>query len=179
MTTLLVAGDAALEQHPGQPVVGLHDCLQGHWALLFSNPEDFAPHASTPPGFLTYLADGFKRARTKPFTVIHQVQQSHAATWLQHASDDRSLFVLDCAARRPVVDFATRALVRKLRRLEPPYVLVLDENGRCRSTISYRAQRVDRPRTVEELLCVVTVLRGDRSEASPDRADPARAAITP
>lgn len=176
---LLVARAAVGEQHPGRTVAGLRDCLQGDWALLFSNPEDFAPHASTPPGFLTHVAEQFRRTRTRPFAVIHQLQQSLASTWLQLATDDRSLLVLDCAASQRVVDFATRALMHKLRRLEPPYVLVLDERGRCRSTLCYRAGCIDRPCTVAELLCVVTALRGDRGLASSAPPGSAPARLTP
>ena len=177
MTTLLVARDAALEQLPGHPVVRLHDCLQGRWALLFSDPEDFAPHASTPSGFLNHLADEFRRARTRPFAVVHQLQQSHGCQWLQHASNDPSLLVLDCSAH-PVVDFATRALLRRLRQLAAPYVVVLDEQGRCRSTICYRARRIDRPRTLEELLCMVRALRGDGGHAA-THARRGRSGLTP
>jgi hypothetical protein len=175
MTMLLVARDAVLEQHSGHPLVGMHDHLQGDWALLFSNPEDFAPHASTPPGFLTYLADKFERGRTRPFALIQQPQQSLTPTWLQHATGDRSLLVLDCSPNRRIVDLATRALLRKLRQLDPPYVLVLDEQGRCRSTLCYRARQIDRPRSVEELLCMVTALRGDVTLASRNQT----AALTP
>jgi hypothetical protein len=167
MTTLLMAEDAVPGQlHGHPPALGLQQCLQGHWALLFSNPEDFAPHPSTPAGFMRCVADDLQRARTRAFAVAHRLEQSPPNGWLQQVTADvapgRSLIVLECGANGGrVVDLATRALAHKLRQLATPYVLVLDEHGRCRSTISYRARRIDRPRSLTELLCMVVALRGD------------------
>jgi hypothetical protein len=177
MTTLLVAKNVTLERLAGKPLArgGLQGWLQGHWALLFSNPEDFAPPATTPPGFMACVAEELNRARTKALVVLDRLPQAGPASWLQQATGDRSLILLDCGAlNEPVVELATRALLRKLLELERPYVLVLDEYGRCRSTITYRARRIDRPRTLGELLCVVAALRGDglssRGMRSPARA---------
>jgi len=145
------------------PVIALHDWLQGSWALLFSNPDDFAPHASTPPGFMACLVDELRRSHTKPLVLANRLQQGIRINWLQHAINDPSVIVLQAAGTDQVVDFATRALALKLKRLQPPFVLILDDHGRCRSTISYRPRRIDRLRTVQDLLSVVAVLRGAAS----------------
>ena len=176
MPTLLVAKHLTQEQLPEElRTRGLQDWLQGHWALLFSNPEDFAPPATTPPGFIACVADELRRARTKVLTVLERLSPAEPGNWLQQASGDRSRIVLDGGAPDDrVVDLASHALLHKLLALERPYVLVVDEHGRCRSTITYRARRIDRPRTLTELLCVVAALRGDgisaRSTRSPARA---------
>jgi hypothetical protein len=51
-------------------------------------------------------------------------------------------------ADAPVIDLAERALAMKLARTEGPLVMILDDNGCCRSTITYHPRRVNRPRTV-------------------------------
>jgi hypothetical protein len=139
--------------------ITLHDWLQGSWALLFSNPDDFAPHASTPPGFMACLADELRRAHTKPLVLANRLQQGTRINWLQHATDDRSVIVLRGTGTGQIIDFSTRALVLKLKCLPPPFVLILDDHGLCRSTISYRPRRIDRLRTVQDLLSVVAALR--------------------
>jgi hypothetical protein len=180
MTSLLIAGRAACgAPAPDGPVVALHDWLQGHWALVFSDPDDFAPHASTPQGFMTCLADELRRARTKPLAVLNRWHSGLAASWLQHATSDRSLIVLEPASHEPVIDFSTRALALKLARLQPPYVLILDEQARCRSTLCYRPRGIDRARTVEELLRVVAALRGDTASTKPLPSSAPRARVTP
>lgn len=160
MTILWIAGSQPFEPPSHTPVFALHDWLQGHWAMLFSHPDDFAPHASTPHGFMACLADEFRRARTKPLALIQRLQQSVPTSWLHHATSDRSLIVVRHAPAAQVVDFAARVLELKIAQLTQPFVLILDHAGRCRSTISYRPRRIDRLRTVQDLLGVAAALRG-------------------
>jgi len=68
-----------------------------------------------------------------------------------------------------VIDFIGCALEARLRSLDPPYVVVIDPAGRCRLTILYQRYRTDRPRTLEELLCIVKALRdGGTSRSTVD-----------
>ncbi|HVF18192.1 MAG TPA: hypothetical protein VNA21_14825, partial [Steroidobacteraceae bacterium] len=47
-------------------IVALRDWLDGHWAAVFSNPNDFAPSPTTPAGFITCIADAVLAAGIKP-----------------------------------------------------------------------------------------------------------------
>lgn len=138
------------------PVLTLHEWLQGSWALLFSDPEDFAPQQGTPHGFMARIADELRRADTKALALARDAEPAQG--WLRQATEQHAIVVLRPDAGR-IVDFTARSLTRVLEKLEPPFVLVLDELGRCRSTISYRPRRIDRVHTVQELLSVVAALR--------------------
>jgi thioredoxin-dependent peroxiredoxin len=159
MTTLLIA-ETDVAAPTGGLMGPLQEWLQGNWAVLFSDPDDFAPHASTPHGFMACLADELRRARVKMLRVAACAQQVPVSSWLDQLEGERSLLTLPCVQGEQVLDFATRALVLKLTRLQGPYALILDERGRCRSTITYRPRRIDRLRTVHDPLHVIAALRG-------------------
>jgi len=138
--------------------VRLREWLNGRWGVLYSNPEDFAPHPSTPRGFIACLSGEFEHYEVKPLTLGNH---SGAApeSWLDVAMDDQSVVVVAGSREHSVIDLAERALARQLARLKDPFVMILDTWGRCRSTLSYRPRRIDRPRTLTDILNVVDGLR--------------------
>ena len=147
--------------------VSLCEWLAGQWAILFSNPEDFAPHPSTPAGFHAQIAGQFEELRVKPLALaVSTSEPGHQ--WLRDIDGASASIRLagTNAGGATVIDFIGCALESKLRNIETPYVAVLDELGRCRLTIRYLRYRTDRPRTVDELLRMVKVLRGDVKEVS-------------
>ena len=135
--------------------VRLRNWLNGQWAVLFSNPEDFAPHPSTPEGFITLLADDFAACGVKP---IKLGNDDAAPSWLDYAGADSARVVLD-DDDGPVIDLAERTLAVKIEGLNSPFVIVLDANARCRTTIKYDARRLERARTIQDVLTVVQVLQ--------------------
>jgi alkyl hydroperoxide reductase subunit AhpC len=140
-------------------VVSLHEWLSGHWGIVLSDPKDFAPHPSTPCGFVNYFADGVLAAGVKPIAFGHSLEPL-APSWLDHAVNDDSVVLLEQADDR-VVDLAERALASQLATLKGPFVLILDNRGRCRLTLQYRADlQQHRPCTMRDLLEMVEVLRG-------------------
>jgi alkyl hydroperoxide reductase subunit AhpC len=147
----------------------LREWLGGKWAVLFSNPEDFAPHPTTPEGFITLLADDFAACGVKPLAL----GRSNGATvnWLDFAGADTSAVVLDLDSNcGQLVDLAERTLALKISRLNSRFVIVLDEKARCRTTITYDSRRLERHRTIEDVLTVVQVLHRRLPEAVPELA---------
>lgn len=158
MATLIVADRQTLPAAPvPQRLTTLLDWLDDQWAVLFSHPEDFAPHPSTPAGFITLLAEDFAEYGVKPLVLA---DASNSASWLEYAGADASTVVLDDGqADAQVVDLAEHSLLSKLNRMDSPFVMVIDANGRCRSTITYRARRDNGPRTIYDVLAVVQMLQ--------------------
>jgi alkyl hydroperoxide reductase subunit AhpC len=137
----------------------LREWLCGQWAVLFSHPEHFAPHPSTPSGFITLLADDFSACGVKPIAVASTCDT--AASWLDFAGTDRSVISLNDSSHHstPVVDLPERALARTIARMTTPFVIIIDAIARCRSTIAYRPTASARNRTIEDVLRMVQVLR--------------------
>jgi len=144
--------------------VRLREWLGGQWAVLFSNPEDFAPHPTTPEGFITLLADDFAACGAKPISLDEGSGEQSTPSWLDFAGADATTIVLNSDARSgQIVDLAERMLASKLKRLlghlPARFVIVLDEKARCRTTITYSRNSTARNRTIEDVLTVVQVLQ--------------------
>jgi hypothetical protein len=146
--------------------MSLCDWLGGDWAMLFSNPAHFAPHPSTPRGFHAQIAAAFRERRVKPLALACN-EPEPGEEWLLDASGLEGTVCLRGLRRSEqssnVFDFIGRALETRLAGSGTPFVALLDDLGRCRLTVSYRLFRTDRPRTLDELLCMVDVLRAGAS----------------
>jgi thioredoxin-dependent peroxiredoxin len=161
VSTLILASRHALnaDTRPHR-VMRLREWLDGQWGILYSNPEDFAPHPSTPRGFVSRLAGEFEQYNVKPIALGSEVGAA-PQSWLDVAMEDNSLVIVDAdGVDEPVIDLAERALAMKLAEIDGRFVMILDAHGRCRSTINYRPRRIDRPRTLTGILNVVEVLQG-------------------
>ena len=166
MATLILARNNALPDVIAGQARRLREWLDGSWAVLYSNPEDFAPHPSTPQGFIAHLSGEFAHHNVKPISLASDLGVP-PPSWLNHSGEDNSVVIVDAdGADAPVIDLAERALSMKLARLDGPFVMILDANGCCRSTITYRPRRINRPRTVADILGVIEVLRGGANAAS-------------
>lgn len=165
MATLIINSTAGTANTRATP--GLRDWLAGHWAVLFSNPEHFAPHATTPAGFITLLAQDFATCGVKPIKIGTCAET--AASWLDYAGTDRANVIIDRDSDDQIVDLLERTLALTIDRLDKPFVIVLDALGRCRSTMTYQPRHGERRRTIEDMLSVVQVLKaGTRSKPWPD-----------
>lgn len=162
MATLIFTDQTDVTTFATDSRVSLREWLAGKWAVLFSHPEDFAPHPSTPSGFITMLADDFAACRVRPVTLGNNARTT--PSWLDYAGADNTKIVVavgDSDGR--VVDLGEHTLARKIARLATPFVMVIDANARCRSTITYRTLHTGRARTIRDVLTVVEVLRrGER-----------------
>jgi alkyl hydroperoxide reductase subunit AhpC len=154
----------------------LREWLGGQWAVLFSHPEDFAPHPTTPEGFITLLADDFAACGAKPISLDDGRGEESTPSWLDFAGADTTNVVLNSDVESAhVVDLAERTLSMKLERLASHsasrFVIVLDEKARCRTTITYNPTPVSRHRTIEDVLTVVQVLQRRAPAAEPQQFD--------
>jgi hypothetical protein len=168
MATLIVAETAASnDSQQARRSTSLREWLAGSWGVLFSNPEHFAPHPTTPAGFITLLADDFVVCGAKPIRVAGRRDEPCGSSWLDYAGADCADVVIDTTAHdSTVVDLCERSLALTLARMESPYVIVIDQLGRCRSTMTYRLRRGERSRTIDDVLSVVQVLRAGAPTSS-------------
>ena len=138
----------------------LRDWLQGDWAVVCSHPDDFAPPRGTPEGFVTCIAEGLRAERLKMIG-FDRTLEPPPASWLDHSVNDDSIVVLD-GDDATVVDLAEHALAAKLAELTQPFVVIVDDRGRVRTTLKYRYG--DRSRTLFDIVELVAVLREDAGE---------------
>ena len=166
MATLLLATEtesSMLLAH--ERVMTLRDWLQGQWGLVFSHPADFAPHSSTPPGFTTCIADDLLAAGIKPLVFSTSLEQL-PESWFDHALNDDSVVLLANHDAR-VLDLAECALASQLAALNRPFVLILDDRGRCRTTLTYAPNAQHRPRTMLDIIEIVATLRSGTTHQAP------------
>jgi hypothetical protein len=133
--------------------------LDGHWALLFSDAIHFAPDESTPKGYLVALASVLADNGIK----LLEVQSSGSAThsWIDESDPHRATLTLNAADSRSVLDLHAHTLAKRIRETAGPFVIVLDERAQCRATLKYRRENILRPRTLEDIVETIYVLRGD------------------
>lgn len=137
--------------------IALHRWLDGSWALLFSNPEHFAPHESTPKGYLTCLASILADNGIK---LIELQSQSTEASWIDASDPNRQLLFVT-SHNTDVLDLRAHTLIKKIRETSHPFVMVIDQHLQCRTTLNYRPENITRPRTLEDIVETIYVLRGD------------------
>jgi alkyl hydroperoxide reductase subunit AhpC len=167
MATLRLAGKdlpvATASNH--EHIVSLRDWLQGQWGAVCSDPDDFAPPRGTPAGFVTCIAEGLRATGLK-LIAFDRTSEPASPNWLDHAVNDDALVLLD-RDDTCVVDLAERVLAAKLATLATRFVIILDQRGRVRATINYRAE--DRSRSLFDVVELVSVLRDGAIESQPQR----------
>ena len=140
-------------------ILPLREWLDGHWAIVMSHPDDFAPRPTTPIGYAHHIADAVLASGVKPIAFEASLEQVKP-NWLDHTVNDDAVVVLDRSTDR-IVDLAERMLSTKLATLKHRFVVFLDERGRCRRTMEYREESLQSRRcTISALLEVVAALRG-------------------
>lgn len=159
-SVILGAATATAPTH--ERIVSLLDWLEGHWAIVMSHPDDFAPPPTTPTGFTNRLADQMLAADVKPIAFGHSLELM-TPNWLDHAVNDDAVVLLDTNGDR-IVDLAERALATRLATCTGRFVSILDERGRCRTILHYVESLRTRPRTLRDLMEIVAVLRGQQTD---------------
>jgi alkyl hydroperoxide reductase subunit AhpC len=147
--------------------IALRAWLNGSWALLFSNPEHFAPNASTPKGYLTCLASVLGENGIK---LIELASQSSGPSWIDESDPERLSLAL-ASPQADVLDLHAHTLSKKIQETARPFVMVLDQNSQCRTTVNYRPENITRPRTLEDIVETIYVLRRDEPATVEERED--------
>jgi alkyl hydroperoxide reductase subunit AhpC len=167
MATLRLAGKdltvaAALNR---EHIVSLRDWLQGQWGAVCSDPDDLAPPRGTPAGFITCIAEGLRATGLK-LIAFDRTSEPARPSWLDHAVNDDALVLLD-RGDACVIDLAERALATRLATNAHRFVVIVDERGRIRTTINYRAG--DRSRSLFDVVELVSQLRDGAVDSQPIR----------
>jgi alkyl hydroperoxide reductase subunit AhpC len=156
MATLkLVSKDLPSAALKHERIVPLRDWLQGHWAAVCSDPDDFAPPRGTPAGFVTCIAEGLRASAVK-LIAFDRTCEPALPSWLDHAVNDDAVVLLD-RGDACIIDLAEHALAAKLATLSQRFVVIVDERGRIRTTLNYRVR--DRSRSLFDLVELVAALR--------------------
>lgn len=142
-------------------IAALADWMKGHWALLFSQPEDFAPDIDASCGSVEQLSETLRARRIKPLAVL-PAERWLPRNWIDALYEEQCLVVLPEVDEGIVLDVRERMLRAELERLLPPYVVVVDPNLQRRATIGYRANS---PRRLAEILTVVELLQSAHASA--------------
>jgi alkyl hydroperoxide reductase subunit AhpC len=118
----------------------LHVWLDGAWALLFSNPEDFQPHGRDRRRWLDRLRREFS-ARGVCALAVKRDSGPLDSTWIDELSSDPQLVGLrePAFAAADEVSFAARAVRGELLTLPARFVLVVDGALKRRVLLKYRA----------------------------------------
>jgi alkyl hydroperoxide reductase subunit AhpC len=153
---LLSSKPIATAELAHERVLSLRAWLDGCWAAVFSNPNDFAPAATTPPGFVTCLAHALTDAGIKPIAFNRSAEPSAHHSWFDHAIGDDSWVVLNNDGE-DVIDLAEFALAAHLDCLHRPFVSIIDERGRVRVTVTYRPSQGTR--SVLDVVELVSTLK--------------------
>jgi alkyl hydroperoxide reductase subunit AhpC len=154
-TMILSSKPVATAELAHERVVSLRNWLDGNWGAVFSNANDFAPSPTTPPGFLTCIAQAVLAAGIKPIAFDRSLDLP-LSSWLDHAINDDSLVVINSDGE-DLIDLAEYALAMQLDGLRQPFVSLIDERGRVRMTVRYRSRAGER--SMADVIALVTALR--------------------
>jgi hypothetical protein len=149
MTTLCL--DRAVESTCGW---NLHEWLDGEWALLFSNPEDFEPQIQHG---LEALRQGFGTRGVRALAVMRDGPAQ--SSWVDelHGSWQPVRLREPPFAAADKVSFAARALRGELLTLQSRYVLFIDGALKRHGVLKYGA--AGHPGSPSELLVSLDTLR--------------------
>lgn len=152
----LVLDDASFDPG-GSPSSGaLRNWLNGSWAVLFSHSEHFSPDASTPKGYLTCLGEVLGGSGIK---LLELSSGDAMQSWIEDSDPARCRISLREMNDNGAVDLQARTLIKKIEQTVRPFVIVLDQHANCRTTVRYRPENIVRPRTLEDLIGTINVLR--------------------
>jgi thioredoxin-dependent peroxiredoxin len=137
MTALCL--DLALESCSGRD---LYQWLDGAWALLFSNPEDFEPQRREKGRWLDGLREEFGMRAVRALAVKRDRGPTESS-WIDNLSFDPRLVRLrePSFAAADEVSFAARALRGELLTLQSRFVLLIDGSLKRREVLKYSAGR--------------------------------------
>ncbi|HLK71746.1 MAG TPA: hypothetical protein VKT19_07300 [Steroidobacteraceae bacterium] len=135
-----------------RPLPVLRDWLAGGWGMIFSHPADFQEGGLEQDRWLVVISQEFRRAAVRPLAC--RLDASHAdASWVGAIVQDHWFVQLEGT----VADLAARQLRAQIAALEPRFVLVIDEQLRCRGLLRYRAANLRL--SALDLLAPVAVMR--------------------
>jgi thioredoxin-dependent peroxiredoxin len=137
MTALCL--DLALENCSGRD---LHEWLDGAWALLFSNPEDFEPQRREKGRWLHGLREEFGMRAVRALAV-KRYRGPTESSWIDNLGfDPRPVQLREPSfAAADEVSFAARALRGELLTLQSRFVLLIDGSLKRREVLKYSAGR--------------------------------------
>jgi alkyl hydroperoxide reductase subunit AhpC len=151
--------DLELERRAGQ---GLHEFLNGGWALLFSHPQDFHPGRQSDgergSSDFELLRNGLKVRQVRPM-LVKRDSGSADPSWIGSMGEQGRLVHL----KEPpfnaadAVSFGARQLRGELLTRGEGFVLIVDEALRRRGVYKYPAGRNDL--SAHDLLASVDALR--------------------
>lgn len=170
MTTLVFPESRSPTSIGSSSTVALRTWLAGHWAILFSHPDDFDREQLERDRWLSVLSRTFSAhgLRAMGLTGPGHDGRMTLQGWLA-ALGNGCAAVLSTAppAQGALLDSRTSALRAEIARSGPRFAMIIDADLRCRRTLHYRAP-VDLPSPID-LVGWAVALR-DRQDGVSDSA---------
>ena len=154
--------------------------LEGHWALLFSHPDDFGCYDFESDRWLLVLRQALAAARIRPLALVSRHSYGYAG-WVTEV--DGAVVVSEAEpprSPRQVLDFDphVRELRTAIAQTSTRFAMIIDESLRLRRTFSYTSQhRVPSPLDLAVMACELRKASRATTSATSTAHPRARAAI--
>jgi hypothetical protein len=131
--------------------------LDGSWALLFSQHDDFANYDVEADRWLILLQDAFENAQVRPIALASGLREDMEGGWLAEVSEGRTCVTLGDDLPR-IADFRLHALRGAIERASSRFVMIIDAELHLRRTFAYSPQ--DRLPSIFDLIATAEKVRG-------------------
>jgi len=140
MTYAALTYDVSAPDSP-LPAAAVRRWLHGRWALLFSQPDDFASYGFESDRWLVHVQEAFTTAAIRPLALAG----AHEAGWVTEVGGCTTTLTLDEIQRYPVARHSREEALRGAAfGPDARFVMTLDASLRLRRTFVY-AQRDQLP----------------------------------
>ena len=117
--------------------VSLRKWLDGHWAILFSHPEDFIYCELELDRWLDIVGNAFRRAHILPLALSRSTSPIDKGWVSQLSGDDRSVSLHEGMTGRALLDFHSYRLGACLERIDQRFAMIIDPSPCQRRTLLY------------------------------------------
>ncbi|MFL6601905.1 MAG: hypothetical protein ACJ8R9_11325 [Steroidobacteraceae bacterium] len=139
MSTLGLAWGAADRMDCRWPSPPLQEWVRAHWAILFSHPQDFAPHDLEVDRWLVIMRQAFSGRRVRPLALPASTAESDRG-WVAMVNGDSNTVIFgERPARELLVEIQARALCERITSPAHRFAMIIDGSLSARRTFVYDA----------------------------------------
>ena len=134
--------------------LSLRQWLGGHWAILFSHPDDFVHCELELDRWLAIVGDAFARARVRPIALSRRTRPIDQGWVSELGGPTRLVCLKERTLRSAALDFHARRLRAFIESVEQRFALIIDSELRARQSLLYGAtERPPSPLDLVRLAC--------------------------
>jgi hypothetical protein len=180
MTTLVLPESRSNASVGSSSTVPLREWLAGHWAILFSHPDDFDQEQLERDRWLTLVSRSFSTHGLRAMALDRFGYDARGTShgWLAELGGGCAA-VLSTAppVEGALLDFRASTLRAEIARSGPRFAMIIDSDLRCQRTMHYRAA-VDLPSPIELAGWAVALRERHGRVSYPDARDQPTPAYT-